>query len=192
MVPLAKKNLHECKYHLDKMSQSTSVEELEINLAAFVNSSRNVTFVLQKEFSRNEQFKSWYKLKQEQMRNDPLCMFFLELRNKIIKEGINDLQASLLIQSFNSSTDIIDRPDNAGMVINSKGIYWHVYKGTGQEDYVPAVTKGIITTKVGINNPPLKHFDQDISKLNVLEISYLYLNYLKSLVEEFTETLNRV
>ena len=50
MVPQAKKNLHACEYHLKNMSKSENIEELEINFAAFVNSARNVTFVLQKQF----------------------------------------------------------------------------------------------------------------------------------------------
>ncbi len=60
LIPNAKKNLHECKYHFDGMLKSLNVEELEINFAAFVNSARNVTFVLQKEFAHNPIFKEWY------------------------------------------------------------------------------------------------------------------------------------
>ena len=61
MIPKARKNLHECLYHLANMRNSKNSEEFEINFAAFVNSARNVTFVLQKEFSKDDVFIKWYK-----------------------------------------------------------------------------------------------------------------------------------
>lgn len=191
MVPRAKKTLHECAYHLKNMSTSKNLEEFEICFAAFVNSSRNVTFVLQKEFNHNAKFRSWYKTKEEEMRKDPLCKFFHDLRNKIVKEGINDLQTSLTINSFNTSNDILDKPENnPDMIINNKGVYWHVHKSTGKEDYIPATTKGSMTTVVTINNFPPEHLGQDISNLNLLRISQIYYDYLRNLVEELTAEIN--
>jgi len=36
MIPKAKKNLHACQYHLEKLLNSKHFEELEINFGAFV------------------------------------------------------------------------------------------------------------------------------------------------------------
>ena len=102
MIPRAKKNLHECEYHLNKMLSISHVEELEINFAAFVNSARNVTFVLQKEFNKDSYFIERYEVKQNEMSQDKLCKFFYELRSSIIKEGINKLEFSTQINQFNS------------------------------------------------------------------------------------------
>src|SRR3990172_32302 len=95
LIPKAKKNLHQCKHHLKLMGQSHNLEELEINFAAFVTSARSVTFVLQKEFSKNKKFIKWYGGKKDpqkgtkryEMSKDPLLRFFVGLRNKIEKQG---------------------------------------------------------------------------------------------------------
>jgi hypothetical protein len=190
MVPRAKLNIHECDYHLNRMKYSVSVEEMEINFAAFVNSSRNVTFVLQKEFANDPIFKTWYSRKQEEMSTDQLSQFFLNLRNKIVKEGINDLMFTLQIHNFNSLTDVEDKPDNSVMVITNKGIYWFIDGGTGKEDYLPAKTKGSIGHAVSLLNHPVSHLGSDISSLGLFELCNIYLTYLKNLVEEWTGIKN--
>lgn len=121
MIPRAKKNLHECEYHLNNLLSSKHFEEVEINFAAFINSARNSTFVLQKEFKKYSSFIEWYGdpdnsenaekgTKIFEMNNDELCRFFKNLRNQIDKEGINGLNCSTTINSFNSSEDLIERP----------------------------------------------------------------------------------
>jgi len=186
MIPNAKRNLHECEYHLNKMIESQNIEELEINFAAFVNSARNVTFVLQKEFNENKNFETWYKQKQEEMGNDELCTFFNELRNRIVKEGINQVRCNTVINKFNSSTDVIDRPSGADLIIKSKGIYFLINSGTPQEDLIPAKTRVKIITTVFVENAPKNHLGQAIQNNNIIEISRIYYSYLKNLVEEWT------
>lgn len=191
MIPLAKKNLHECEYHLTRMIGSRNVEELEINFAAFVNSARNVTFVLQKEFNKNEVFKSWYDKKREEMRKDELCVFFNDLRDKIVKEGINQIQCNTRIIRLNSSKDLPDKPGGSNLAITSKGIYYHVGGGTPKEDLIPAKTTAQMVTKVSIENAPSKHLGKTIKNNNIIEISKIYYSYLKNIVEEWTGILNQ-
>ncbi len=191
MVPLAKKNIHESEYHLQKMRRSQNVEELEINFAAFVNSSRNITFVLKKEFTQNSTFNKWYQNKENEMKNDELCIFFKNLRNEIIKEGINRIICSTLISSLNSKTDMVNRPPNSGLQMSGKGIYYLVNKGTSKEDLIPAKTKGQIVTKVAIQSAPKKHLNKIISNNNIIQISEIYLNYLRIIVEEWTGIINK-
>ncbi|MFQ5861707.1 MAG: hypothetical protein ACE5IC_01150 [Candidatus Brocadiales bacterium] len=204
MIPRAKKNLHECEYHLKKMVSSRNVEELEINFAAFVNSARNVTFVLKKEFINHPQYKktflTWYGdldspeagTKSHEMSSDDLCIFFKKLRNSILKEGINGIVCNTHIESFNSSTDLPDKPPNASIQISSRGIYYLINKGTTQEDSIPARTTARITTSVFIADPPNKHLDQAIpnNQKDIFNLSNKYYEYLKSVVDEWTGILN--
>lgn len=55
-------------------------------LNAFIQSLRNVTFMLQSEQSKIPNFDSWYAEKQELMRNDGLLVNFREGRNKVVKQ----------------------------------------------------------------------------------------------------------
>ncbi len=190
MVPKCKKNIHACQYHFDKMLTSKNVEEYEINFAAFVNSARNITFVLQKEFSKDEKFKNWYEKKQDEMKHDELCIFFHNLRNEIVKEGVNRLDFSTTIEVFNSKTDIIDRPKNSMLQISGKGIYYLVNQGTAEEDLIPAKVKGKIITNIFINNPPISHLGKLISNKNILNLIEGYFKYLKDTVNEWTGIIN--
>jgi hypothetical protein len=49
--------------------------------------ARSTTLHLQKEYSQRSGFKDWYSGKQDMMRHDPVCSFFLKRRNFILKEG---------------------------------------------------------------------------------------------------------
>jgi len=191
MIPKAKKNLHECEYHLQKMVDSRNVEELEINFAAFVNSARNITFVLQKEFTDNSIFTEWYKVKRIEMDGDPLCKFFKILRNNIVKEGINNLNFNTRVKSLNTATDMIDKPPNSDILIGHRGISYLINKGTPQEDIIPASSKGQILTEVFVENAPKYHLDQEIKENNIINISNIYYSYLKKIVEEFTGIINK-
>jgi hypothetical protein len=173
------------------MIGSGNVEELEINFAAFVNSARNVTFVLQKEFSENKDFFRWYKEKQEEMDADELCAFFKELRNRIVKEGINQIKCFTKISKFNVPKDLIDRPNASGLVITDRGIYYLVDKGTPKEDLIPAKTKAKMVTRVIIENAPKKHLGKTITDNNIIELCRIYYSYLKNLIEEWVGILNQ-
>jgi len=203
MIPRAKKNLHACEYHLNNLINSKNFEELEINFAAFVSSARSVTFVLQKEFKNNNNFLPWYgnpdspesskeNTKINEMQTDELCRFFVLLRNSIEKEGINGLNCSTTIKSFNSSSDLPDRPTGSSISISGQGIYYLINEGTPKEDLVPAKAKvgAEINTSIFINNPPHLHLGKKIENPNLIELSKLYFEYLKNLVEEWTGIIN--
>lgn len=201
LIPKAKKNLHQCDYHLNHMKKSHNIEEVEINFTSFVTSARSVTFVLQKEFSGNVDFIKWYGNKDNpekgtkiyEMREDPLCKFFLNLRNSIEKEGISGIKGlSTQIQSFNSGTDILNKPDGMqGLVIGSNGIFISVYPDTPKADLIPAVTKATISTVFMLEGAPSLHLGKNIGKSNSFEISQMYYDYLKKLVEECTAIVNK-
>ena len=201
LIPKAKKNIHQCEYHLVLMTNSHNIEEFEINFTAFVTSARSVTFVLRKEFGDNDKFLKWYGDKENpaqgtkirEMREDPLCNFFLNLRNSIEKEGISGLKGvSTNIQSFNSKSDVLNKPEGMkGFVIGPSGIFIRVYPNSPRADLIPAITKAVISTSVILENTPNSHLGQNIKNKNIIEICKLYYEYLKKLVEEFTEIVNK-
>ena len=218
IIPKAKKNLHQCEYHLKLMNNSHSIEELEINFAAFVISARSVTFVLQKEFSKNKKFIEWYgelakeeiicehcgktkkvskepikRTKQYEMKNDSLCKFFLEQRNKIEKEGISGIEAvNAKVTSFNSSTDIVDKPEGVNnTLIGANGISFSIYSNTPKADIIPANTTAKLSIVFILKDTPDTHLGENIVGKNFFEISNLYYEYLKSSVEEFTGIINK-
>ncbi len=199
------------------MEGSRSLEEIEINFAAFVSSARSVTFVLQKEFCKNDKFIKWYGdsrkekvlcqhcgktkdipieppkgTKQYEMRNDPLCRFFLEQRNRIEKEGISGIEAvSTDITSFDSSTDIPEKPVGVdSTIIGEGGIFFTVYSNTPKADVLSAKTMAIVSTVFMLKDTPVVHLGKDIQDRNFFEKSKLYFEYLKSMVEEFTGIVN--
>jgi len=169
------------------MSNSSHVEELEINFVAFVNSSRNVTFVLQKEYKHDHHFENWYEEKVKEMREDPLCKFFHKIRNRIIKEGINGIFCNTKINRLNSGKDFPDQPKNSSVTITNKGIYYKIEKGTPQEDLIPAKTTGDVITQVFIQNSPSIHMGRKLKKNDLITISRVYYAYLCSLIEDWVE-----
>lgn len=101
MIPRAKKNLHECEFHIRGMENARHFEELEISFLALVRAARNVTWVLASEFENHRDFSSIFKewfgdkdkpavdTKRFEMKEDGLCKFFNRIRTEIEKEGIN-------------------------------------------------------------------------------------------------------
>lgn len=182
------------------MRNSHNIEELEINFAAFVVSARSVTFVLQKEFSKNEKFIEWYgdeknpqkETKRYEVSKDPLCKFFKNLRNSIEKEGIYGIAAvSTQIESFDTSTDIVEKPEGVdGTRIGTNGIFFSVFSNTPKADIVPANTTAKLSTVFILKNAPDTHLGKKITDKNFFEISKLYYEYLKLLVEDFTGIVN--
>lgn len=77
----------EAEYFLEMMKENIEDrQKFRYNLSAFVSAARTITFVLQKEFSKNPKFNKWYPKKQMQMSRDKLFEFFNDKRNNIIHE----------------------------------------------------------------------------------------------------------
>ena len=182
MIPKAKKNLHQCIFHLNNMKIARNAEEFEIGYSAFVMSARTVTFVLQKEFSKHKEFMSWYEKKREDMGNNPTAKFFLDQRNLIEKEGINALEFSLDINDMNFTGNETYIPQNSEVEIQPNGTFYLVDKGTAKEDLIPATLNGSITIKIFIRI--------DGKVLSVLKLCEEHYLMLLELVEEWTGKVN--
>ena len=62
-------------------------DEFAVLLESAIVFGRTVTFHLQKEYSSKSGFEKWYKHQQARLNDIPLCRFFLNTRNIILKEG---------------------------------------------------------------------------------------------------------
>ena len=164
------------------MKKAKNAEEFEIGYAAFVMSARTVTFALQKEFSGNKDFESWYQEKRNMLSKNKIAKFFVDQRNSIEKEGINALEFSLDIHDLELTGNEPDQPTNSDIEILPKGIFYLVGKGTPKEDLLPAKINGRITISI--------FFRIDKKVLNVLKVSEAYYHTLKEIVEEWTGILN--
>ena len=89
---------NEAEYFLGMMKQNDeNRQRFKYNLSAFLSATRSVTFVLQKEYSKNPKFKEWYSKKQKWMEGDALFKFFVGKRNYVLKERLIDPQAEISI-----------------------------------------------------------------------------------------------
>ena len=94
----AKEKLEEALYFLLQMKQYyVQRKEFIYNMNAFLNSARNVTFALQKEFSHDPHFKAWYSKKRKEMKENKLMKYFIEMRNVSVKEATPKHSLSLKV-----------------------------------------------------------------------------------------------
>lgn len=93
----AQQKYDEAEYFLEMMKENIEDrQKFRYNLSAFVIAARSVTFVLQKEFSKNPKFDKWYCEKQMQMRRDKLFKFLKDKRDYVIhKKGTIDTRAEI-------------------------------------------------------------------------------------------------
>lgn len=90
--------------------------EAEFGLHTAVTNGRAVTFVLQNLTSNDllgSPFLTWYDREMTQMRADPIDRWFVELRNRIEKQGTMGARTGTFISNYSSSTVEPDRPIGA-------------------------------------------------------------------------------
>lgn len=68
------------------------------NLEAALVFGRSVTFHLQKQFRGRPEFDDWYASWQNAMAADPVCAFFVEKRNFVLKEGRVNFNYTLFVE----------------------------------------------------------------------------------------------
>ena len=88
MVPLpvtAGEKFREAVYFLNRMIETrTNVYLFPFHFSAFLSALRSVTFYLQAQFNENAAFETWYKKKQQEIRNDPLLRMLKEMRDEAL------------------------------------------------------------------------------------------------------------
>jgi len=157
------------------------------NLVVF---GRAITNVLQQLRSSENEFDLWYTKYREEMKDDPLLKFFYKLRSEILKEGKVPVSTSAYIESFYPDIDLrrIPKPPNAkAFFIGDRygGSGWEVElpDGTIQKYYVQ-LPKDIGVTSLLFKNPPNKHLRKNIKNKSPENLSELYIEYLRKMVED--------
>lgn len=80
--------LAEAEFFFEHMKSCTDpIYGVNFYFSAFVSAARSVTFALQAVMDGQPGFPEWYSKKQDQMRADPVCRFFVTYRNEVLKTG---------------------------------------------------------------------------------------------------------
>ncbi len=164
-------------------------EKFDTLLESFVDCSRSVTFVLQKEIEdKHLKLEKWYKQKQNEMKSsdNSLLTFFSGVRRIVTH------QQPLTVGPITDIKEIMTRqvPKGWGLVITLRGEpMWVMDSGTEFEQRIHAMEfDSRITTRHFIVNPtlpsPAKLSGVDYSSYDALIICKLYFAYLSSLVHE--------
>lgn len=94
------RKLNEARYFFATMERlfNEGAPEFEFHLNAFINSSRNVTFVMQKEYAGVNGFNDWWV--NHPSKGDEVMKKFVDLRNISLKEKSVRQKMFTIIQSF--------------------------------------------------------------------------------------------
>ena len=81
-----RKKLAEAIYFIEQteLQFKQQLQSFEFNLNAFVNAARNITFVMQKEYSKVDGFTEWYD--SQKIHSDAEAKKFINLRNISLKQ----------------------------------------------------------------------------------------------------------
>jgi len=86
-IPDSHDRFNESHYNIGQMLENYHNPDIfRFNLNSFLQSLRSVTFILQKELSKKENFDTWYSSQQEIMKQDDLLKKFVEGRNIVVKQ----------------------------------------------------------------------------------------------------------
>lgn len=75
-------------------------DEFRYNINAFIQSFRNITFMLQSEENRPEFFDEWYTQKQEEMKTHELLQRFVSARNIVVKKSMLETRSTVRVGIF--------------------------------------------------------------------------------------------
>ena len=105
--PLAETDdkFQEAHYFIEQMmDEYHNPMPFRFNLNAFLQSLRNVTFVLQKDLSHRDGFRNWYSKRQKTMKEDPLLRDFAAGRNIVVKQRSLETNSKAEIGLFRGRT----------------------------------------------------------------------------------------
>jgi len=134
---MATEALEQAEYFYERMMETLKIpSEFRFNTNAFIMSGRNVTRVLQKEFSNNAKFQTWYSQKQEKMGKEGLMDFFEEARNMSVKERPLRPATSAYIRQW-AIKRLPEDVKNARFVLTEEGqAFWITKNEEGKEEQI--------------------------------------------------------
>ncbi|TBR15628.1 hypothetical protein EPO66_05760 [bacterium] len=185
-----KRKLREAEQHLSLLKNAVNLDETEGYFSAFLAASRTVTLALQKDLKDKPGFERWYKAKQDEMRNDQLCKFFKNLRDKDLHTGDSDIESSTFVPGPINTRTWPNRPKNSGIKITSRGIYWVLNSGTLDEKEINVNVSNRINF-FRFPNPPQSHLGRKIKDKTMQGLCCLFLDYLSTLYKEAIVRFNK-
>ena len=157
-----------------------NVEKLEIN-GIKVN---------ERELNEKNQFELFMRWKKEKLKYHKelevgeLINFIYEERIADFHFGVSRLAFTMYGHSF-STTKLGEKPTaDATWIINGKGLFWLVNKGTSKESFIPCDIKDGYAFGAKLINPPRLHQNQPLSSTDPLSICVTALNYYEELLFE--------
>ena len=78
------------QYHFNNMKEKVKIftfEEFNFELCSFIQTARNITFAMQKDYSGNKVFDDWYSFKVKEMNKDRIFKFFNSKRVSVVHKG---------------------------------------------------------------------------------------------------------
>ena len=170
---------NEAEYFLEMMKDNDeNRQRFEYNLSAFLSAARSVTFVLQKESSKNPKFDEWYCKKQMQMKRDKLFKFLKKKRDSGIHKKIIKPRAEISITIPCSS--VAASYSVEAIVRNAEGIITdYEYSESPAKPKPASKPNGIEETKYKWFFNDWPEPDED-----VITLCEKYLEGLKLIVEE--------
>jgi len=175
--------------------ESTKVKQLQLSLIRWtVIECRRSTLVLQKLSSRVENWHSWWKMHQDNMRSDPLMGYFHQLRNIIEKEGLPAAMAELLYIPHDKLVGTVSISEHTGGVM-STGYIYRDENGVVIPADTDYVDEDFLHRNFHLINPPKSHLGSDISDFRFKALADLAIQYLSEQViapacEQFGDTQN--
>lgn len=188
-LPRTTHKLREATTHLGNLKVAKTAEDAEFHLAAFLAAVRTVTFALQKDLKNTSGFKEWYEGKRNEMRNDPLCKFFFDKRNRHLHTGDQLVNAVNIIEKGHDSRDWKGRPPGSALRITSHGTYWVMNPNTADEELIPIENIPNRKNPYWFEETPEEHKGEPIRDKSVYGLCNLYLEYLKAICKEAKELI---
>ena len=176
---------------LDNFPDTPDRERQVAAMHNVVMTGRSVTFVLMNMQHVAPSFHAWYKPWEDEMRQDPLLSYFKDLRNEIEKQGREGIVQQTYIHSFNPLRDMPPAPQGAlkfFMGDENGGNGWEVRleDGSIQKIYIE-LPERIGRSWFGFEGLPDEHLGSPITEDTLENVSRLYVDYLRRLVNSAEE-----
>lgn len=208
MSKTAQSRMNECKdvlYYIKgelvQLEKGLSHSQIN-NMRNIVVYGRQITFILQKLRSvlPEGQFDNWYKPYREEMKNDELMKFFVDLRNSIEKEGDTKTVNAAYIKHLDTSMLprlMGNQPPYATSFFmgDTKGRSgWDIKLPDGTEDKIfVEIPQDVLTVKILFDNPPKSHLDIKLGTNDPFLLCQHYYEYLRKMVNDAnTKLINKI
>jgi hypothetical protein len=133
-IASAERRLRDAFQHWRQLEQDYfNPDRFRMALNSFLQESRNVTFILQKNKVKVTGFDAWYASWQERMKADPILRWAVESRNRITKQGDLETESQCLVRFSSDWTDELTREFRANPIAPSEAIIAHVLQSVPRE-----------------------------------------------------------